>query len=102
MTSDKIESQVLQLGFQRNTTGVLNYLTKLKLQEDQRKLYENELTLAFWFACHLEDLDTAQVLVNEEYFLKLIVATAFLQSDNSESNPVFEAVHTDLLKGIYN
>ena len=59
---------------------------KLKMQEDQRKKYENELTLAFWFACHQEDINTAQLLINEEFFIKILVATAlFSYEDYGES-----------------
>jgi len=49
----------LKLVYLRNSTGVLDHLFKLKMHEDQRKKYENELTLAFWFACHQEDINTA-------------------------------------------
>ena len=34
------------------------------------KQYELDLTLAFWFAVHLEDLPTAQILMKEEFLLK--------------------------------
>lgn len=56
------------------------------MQEDQKKKYENELTLAFWFACHQEDINTAQLLINEEFFIKILVATAlFSYEDYGES-----------------
>jgi hypothetical protein len=31
LTSDKIESELLKMSFQRNSSGVYNYLIKLKL-----------------------------------------------------------------------
>jgi hypothetical protein len=34
------------------------------------KQYELELTLAFWFAIHLEDLASARLLMQEEFLLK--------------------------------
>jgi hypothetical protein len=37
-----------------------------------------DLTLAFWFAIHLEDSSTAQLLMQEEFLLKQLVACALL------------------------
>jgi hypothetical protein len=40
-----------------------------------------DLTLAFWFAIHLEDLKTAQLLMQQEFLLKQLVACALLSKN---------------------
>ena len=48
------------------------------------KQYELDLTLAFWFAVHLEDLPTAQILMKEEFLLKQLVACALINKPVDE------------------
>lgn len=49
------------------------------------KQYELDLTLAFWFAIHLEDLKTAQALMEEEFLLKQLVACALINRKGEDA-----------------
>ena len=46
------------------------------------------VTLAFWFAVHLEDLTLAQYLLNKENFIKQLVACALInrKGENFDSS----------------
>lgn len=55
--------------FHRNIDAALEELNISK-KSGQTKQYDHDLTLAFWFAIHLEDLRLAQTLVAEAHLLK--------------------------------
>ena len=48
------------------------------------KQYELDLTLAFWFAMHLEDIETARALMEEEFLLKQLVACALINKKGED------------------
>lgn len=48
------------------------------------KQFELDLTLAFWFAIHLEDLKAANELLEQEFLLKQLVACALLTKKGGE------------------
>ena len=50
------------------------------------KQYELDLTLAFWFAVHMEDLPTAQALMQEEFLLKQLVACALINKPDDDED----------------
>jgi hypothetical protein len=50
-----LKQPFLQAGFNRQTNRVVSEIRKLK-ETSSVKQYELDLTLAFWFAIHLEDL----------------------------------------------
>ena len=59
------------------------------------KQYELDLTLAFWFAVHLEDLPTAQILMKEEFLLKQLVACALINKPVDEDEDYDEMADDD-------
>jgi hypothetical protein len=65
-------------------------LDKLKRKLDKRE-YNHELILAFWFAVHLEDRDMARSMMEDEQLLKQLVLCAYMYAkgntthNNSES-----------------
>ena len=75
----------LQAGFNRQTNRVVSEIRKLK-ETSSVKQYELDLTLAFWFAIHLEDLKTAQALMEEEFLLKQLVACAIINRKGEDAN----------------
>lgn len=60
----------------------------LELNRDKEskstKQFELDMTLAFWFAVHLEDLPTAQALMKNEFILKQLVACALLNKKGDD------------------
>jgi hypothetical protein len=54
-------------------------LDKIKVTEET-KTYEHELTLVFWFATHLENLQIAGSLMTREFLLKQLVACALMNN----------------------
>jgi hypothetical protein len=72
-----LKAEYLKYCFTRNGPKVLDEILKIKRTESVKQ-YELDLTLAFWFAIHLEDLKTVQVLMQQEFLLKQLVACALL------------------------
>ena len=72
-----LKAEYLKFCFVRNGPKVLDEILKIKHTESVKQ-YELDLTLAFWFAIHLEDLKTVQVLMQQEFLLKQLVACALL------------------------
>ena len=64
-----LKSEFLRAGFARNTKKVVDEIRSSKASLSAKQ-YELDLTLAFWFAIHMEDLETAQALMSEEFLLK--------------------------------
>lgn len=50
------------------------------------KQYEHDITLVFWFAIHLENLDLAQLLLDKEFLLKQLVACALMNRKDDEDS----------------
>jgi len=63
--------------FNKKIPMVLDELERIKNAGDQKN-YEHDLTLAFWFAIHIEDLAMAQALIEREFLLKQLVACALI------------------------
>jgi len=61
----------------KNKDLVLEELQIIK-NSGQQKIYEHDLTLVFWFAIHLENLELAQALLDKEFLLKQLVACALI------------------------
>jgi hypothetical protein len=64
-----ITSPALSFVYQKNLNGLLNELDRIKTSEET-KTYEHDITLVFWFAIHLENLNIAGALVKREFLLK--------------------------------
>lgn len=56
MKYSDLSTPLLMAVFQRSKEAMLQELKNIKNTVNQRT-YEQDLTLAFWFAIHLEDLD---------------------------------------------
>ena len=69
MKQQDLKSPFLVAGFLKDSQRVLSELRVIR-DTQSMKQYELDLTLAFWFAVHLEDLPTARVLMQEEFLLK--------------------------------
>jgi len=57
-----LKAEYLKYCFVRNGPKVLDEILQIKRSESVKQ-YELDLTLAFWFSIHLEDLKTVQVLM---------------------------------------
>jgi hypothetical protein len=73
---------------------VLTELDIIKSDTD-KKNYEHDLTLVFWFAVHLEDFNMVTALVNREFLLKQLVTCALLNKkgemgDSDEDSDIGE------------
>ena len=57
------------------------------------------MTLCFWFAIHLEDLNLAQALLGQEFLLKQLVACALMNQKNAKEGDDFEESDEDSEEG---
>mmetsp|Transcript_23322 Transcript_23322/g.22953 ORF Transcript_23322/g.22953 Transcript_23322/m.22953 type:complete len:127 (+) Transcript_23322:155-535(+) len=77
---DQIKKPILRQIFLKNGKKMMEELKKIK-EVASEKDFNYELTMAFWFAVHLEDLELASILVDSSILLKQLVICAL----NSES-----------------
>lgn len=75
----------MQAAYQKNVEQVLEDLDGIKKSSSQ-KAYEHDITLCFWFAVHLEDLELVQGLLEKEMLVKQLVACAFVKDSIYKNN----------------
>lgn len=80
----------------RQTNRVIQEIRNIK-NTCSLKQYELDLTLAFWFAVHLEDLPTASALLEEDFLLKQLVACALFNKKGDASDEESEELDDDEL-----
>lgn len=80
-----LKCEFLRAGFAKNTKKVVNEI-RLAKATMSAKQYELDMTLAFWFAVHMEDLPTAQALMQEEFLLKQLVACALINKPDDDED----------------